>query len=157
MENYLSILEESLQKKLKLLDEIQVYNEKQQQIFSSATVDMDMFDEAIAEKGSLVERVVKLDEGFEKLYANVAEELKGNRVKYAEQIKKLQQLIQQVTDKSVSVQAQEARNKALVEAYFAKEKKQIGQGRRSSAAAYNYYNNVRKAAAAEPQFMDSRQ
>ncbi|MBQ9140548.1 MAG: flagellar protein FliT [Lachnospiraceae bacterium] len=157
MENYLSILEESLQKKLKLLDEIQVYNEKQQQIFSSATVDMEMFDEAIAEKGSLVERVVKLDEGFEKLYANVSEELKGNRTKYAEQIRKLQQMIQQVTDKSVSVQAQEVRNKALVEAYFAKEKKQIGQGRRSSAAAYNYYNNARKVTAVEPQFMDSRQ
>ncbi len=157
MENYLSILEESLQKKLELLDEIQEYNEKQHQIFSTSTVDMDMFDEAIAEKGSLVERVVKLDEGFEKLYANVAEELKGNRTKYAEQIKKLQQLIQQVTDKSVSVQAQEARNKALVEAYFAREKKQIGQGRRSSAAAYNYYNNARKATSAEPQFMDSRQ
>ena len=157
MDNYLSILEESLQKKLQLLDEIQAYNDKQQQIFSAEQVQIELFDEAIEEKGRLVEQVVKLDEGFEKLYENVAEELKNNRARYAEQIKRMQQLVQQVTDKSVSVQAQEARNKALIEAYFAKEKKQIGQGRRSSTAAYNYYNNARKAASAEPQFMDRRQ
>lgn len=157
MDNYLSILEESLQKKLALLDKIQEYNEAQQQVFSSEAVEIEKFDEAIEEKGRLIEQVVSLDEGFETLYANVAEELKNNRAKYAEQIKRLQELVQQVTDKSVTVQAQEARNKALIEAYFAKEKKQLGQGRRSSAAAYNYYNNARKAASAEPQFMDSRQ
>lgn len=156
MNNYLKILEESLHKKSELLDKIQAYNEAQYQIFSGDNVQVDKFDEYIEEKGRLVEQVVGLDEGFESLYANLAEELKGNRQKYAEQIRILQELIKQVTEKSVSVQAQEARNKALVEAYFSKEKEQIGQGRRSSTVAYNYYANVNKVAHAEPQFMDSR-
>lgn len=156
MDNYLKILEESLQKKSKLLDEIQLYNEKQHQVFSGEDVQLEEFDAAIEEKGKLIERVVQLDEGFETLYAHVAEELKNNRSKYTEQIKVLQDLVKQVTEKSVAVQAQEARNKALIEAFFSKGKEQIRQGRQSSKVAYNYYTNVNKPTYTEPQFMDSR-
>lgn len=155
MKNYLGILEESLRKKLKLLDEIQAYNEAQSQVFSGEEVQVDKFDEYIDEKGRLIEQVLKLDEGFETLYAHLSEELKGNREKYAKEIASLQELVKQVTEKSVSVQAQEARNKALIEAYFAKEKKQIGQGRRSSAVAFNYYTSANKALQLDSQF-DSR-
>ena len=157
MTNYLNVLEESLHKKLELLNKIQVYNEAQQQVFSGEDVQVDRFDEYIDEKGKLIEQVLLLDEGFETLYANLSEELKNNRGKYTEQIKCLQELVKQVTEKSIAVQAQEARNKALIEAYFAREKELIGQGRRSSTVAYNYYANVNKAVQAQPQFMDSRQ
>lgn len=116
MDNYLKILEESLRKKLRVLDEIQSYNEKQKQIFQSDSVEMDAFDAAVEEKGKLIEQISKLDEGFEALYSNVSKELDGNREKYAKQIQTLKQLVQQVTEKGVSVQAQEARNKALIEA-----------------------------------------
>ena len=47
MDNYLKILEESLRKKLRVLDEIQSYNEKQKQIFQSDSVEMDAFDAAV--------------------------------------------------------------------------------------------------------------
>lgn len=145
MGNYLSILEESLRKKLMVLEEIQIYNEKQYKSFSAEEVDMAGFDEAIDEKDRLIEQLNKLDDGFESLYANISEQLKREKSKYVEQIKNLQDLIRQVTEKSVSIQAQEARNKALIEAYFAKEKKQIREGRVSSKAAYGYYKNLDKA------------
>lgn len=157
MKNYLGVLEESLYKKLQLLDKIQMYNEAQYQVFSGDNVQVEKFDAYIEEKGRLIEEVLKLDEGFETLYANLSEQLKNNREQYAEQIKTLQELVKQVTEKSVIVQAQEARNKSLIESYFAKEKEQIGQGRRSSTVAYNYYANVNKSVQAQPQFMDSRQ
>lgn len=145
MGNYLRILEESLRKKLKVLDKIQVYNEKQYESFSAEEVDMAGFDVAIEEKGKLIEELTKLDEGFETLYANMAEQLQKKKSKYASQIENLQDLIRQVTEKSVSIQAQESRNKALIEAYFSKEKKQIREGRVSSKAAYGYYKNLDKA------------
>lgn len=157
MKNYLGVLEESLYKKLQLLDKIQMYNEAQYQVFSGDNVQVEKFDAYIEEKGRLIEEVLKLDEGFETLYANLSEQLKNNREQYAEQIKTLQELVKQVTEKSVIVQAQEARNKSLIESYFAKKKEQIGQGRRSSTVAYNYYANVNKSVQAQPQFMDSRQ
>lgn len=157
MGNYLRILEESLQKKLQVLDEIQAYNEKQRQVFESEDVKLEQFDQAIDEKGKLIDQVNKLDAGFEELYANVAEELKGHKEKYAEQIEILQQLVKQVTDKSVAVQAQEARNKALIEEYFAKERAGIRQKRKSSKAAYDYYKKANNASYVPPQFYDSKQ
>lgn len=156
MDNYLKILEESLQKKVQVLKEIQTYNEKQRQAFESQEVKLDQFDEAIEQKGKLIDRINKLDEGFETLYANVAEELKGNREKYAAQIKVLQQLVKQVTDMGMSVQAQEARNKALVEEYFSKERAGIRQDRINSKAAYDYYKKVNNVAYTPPQFYDSK-
>lgn len=157
MDSYLKILEESLRKKLQALDEIQVYNEKQKQVFQSDSVELDEFDAAVEEKGRLIEQISRLDEGFEALYANVAKELDGNREKYAEQIRTLQGLIQQVTEKGVSVQAQEARNKALIESYFAKEREQLRQGRQVSKAAYDYYKSMSNANMVPPQFLDSKQ
>lgn len=156
MDNYLKILEDSLRKKLQVLDEVQTYNEKQRQVFESEEVKLEQFDEAIEQKGKLIDQINKLDEGFETLYANVAEELKGNREKYAGQIKVLQQLVQQVTDKSMAVQAQEARNKSLVEAYFAKERVGIRQERINSKAAFDYYKKMSNSAYVPPQFYDSK-
>lgn len=157
MDNYLKILEESLRKKLQVLDEIQAYNEKQKQVFQSDSVEMDEFDAAVEEKGKLIEQISKLDEGFEVLYSNVAKELEGNKEKYVTQIQTLKQLVQQVTEKGVSIQAQEARNKALIESYFAKEREQIRQGRQASKAAYDYYKNMSNTNTVPPQFLDSKQ
>lgn len=157
MDNYLKILEESLRKKLQVLDEIQAYNEKQKQVFQSDSVELDEFDAAVEEKGKLIEQVSKLDEGFETLYSSVAKELDGNREKYTKQIQTLKQLIQQVTDKGVSVQAQEARNKALIESYFAKQRNQLRQGRQASKVAYDYYKSMSNTNTVPPQFLDSKQ
>ena len=157
MDNYLKILEESLRKKLQVLDEIQAYNEKQKQVFQSDSVELDEFDAAVEEKGKLIEQISKLDEGFEVLYSNVAKELEGNKEKYVTQIQTLKQLVQQVTEKGVSIQAQEARNKALIESYFAKEREQIRQGRQASKAAYDYYKNMSNTNTVPPQFLDSKQ
>lgn len=157
MGNYLNILEESLRKKMTVLDRIQIYNEKQYECFSAESVDITGFDAAIGEKGKLIEELSRLDEGFETLYANIAEQLQKNKEAYAPQIKVLQELIRCVTEKSVSIQAQEARNKALIEAYFSKEKKQIREGRVNSKAAYGYYKNLDKAALEASRAFDLKQ
>jgi len=156
MNNYLSILEESLRKKIQVLTNIQDYNQKQQHIFQSEQIDMDKFDDYVEEKGTLIDEVAKLDIGFETLYDNVAEELKEHREEYAEQILILQELITHVTEISISIQAQEARNRKLVEDYFLSERANIRKGRQSSKAAYDYYKNMRKINNVSPQFMDKK-
>lgn len=155
-ENYLALLEESLRKKLQVMAEIQKYNLRQQEIFQSGNVDMDCFDGYVEEKGSLIERLTALDSGFEKLYAKVVEQLNGNREKYADRIRTLQSLVTEVTDTSVQIQAQEARNKKLIEDYFRKEKDGIRMGRKSSQAAIGYYKTMSNSAVMPPQFLDSK-
>ena len=154
--NYLTLLEESLRRKLQVMDEIQKYNLRQQEIFQADNVDLERFDEYVEEKGKLIEQLTALDNGFEKLYANVAEELKGNREQYAKQIKTLQGLVTEVTDTSVAIQAQEARNKKQVEAFFVKERKKLHMNRKTSKAAINYYKTMNKSSVIMPQFMDDK-
>lgn len=156
-ENYLNVMEESLQKKLQVMAKIQEYNLRQQEIFRTDSVELAKFDEYVEEKGALIEELTALDNGFETLYQKVSEELSGNREKYAEQIKRLQELVTRVTEESVSIQAQEARNKKLVEDYFHKQRINIGQNRKSSKAAYDYYKSMSHASVVQPQFLDNKQ
>lgn len=157
MENQLTILSESLDRKLQVLQEIQEYNKKQEQSFLSKTAKLEDFDAAIEEKGRLIGQLAKLDEGFEVIYGRLAEELKGNREKYKAQIAVLQDKIRQVTELGVSIQAQERRNKALVEQYFTRERENIRQERKHSRAAYDYYKNMSGQSVSSAHFMDSRQ
>ncbi len=157
MENSLNILAESLDRKLAVLQKIQAYNKKQEAAFLGGAVELEEFDAAIGEKGRLIEEINGLDAGFEALYQRISEELKTDRGRYAAQIRELQQKIAAVTELGVAVQAQEARNKQLVEQYFAKRRAGIREGRVSSRAAYNYYKSMSNTNAVPPQFMDSKQ
>lgn len=157
MENQLTILAESLTKKIQVLKRIQEYNKRQEQAFLEETADMDAFDTAIEEKGVLIEELSKLDNGFEILYERLAKQLEANRGMYAAEIKGLQGQIAEITELSMTIQAQEQRNKQLVEAYFKKQRAGIHESRKVSKSAYDYYKKVNNVGYAPPQFMDSKQ
>ncbi|MST58851.1 flagellar export chaperone FlgN [Waltera intestinalis] len=157
MESHLTILSESLDRKLEVLQKIQEYNKRQEEIFSAEKVDISQFDAAVEEKQHLIDEVVRLDDGFEIMYEKLAKELEGNRQRYATQIKELQAKVAKVTELSMSVQAQEARNKKLVEHYFARERAGIGQRRKSAKSAFDYYKSMSGAGYVPPQMYDNKQ
>lgn len=145
MDNYLEILEESLKQKVLLLDKIAEHCMEQEALLKGESMSLEKFDEYVEKKDILIQKLTRLDEGFESLYARVSEQLSGSKAAYAAQIKRMQTLIEQITEKSVSIQAREARNKQLIEAYFATERKTIQQGRRNTKAAYDYYQKLSKS------------
>ncbi len=154
--NYLEILEDSLRKKSVVLDEIKEYNNNQEQLLKSENLSMEDLDANMEQKDGLIQKLTELDEGFETLYGRIKEQLSGSKDTYKVQIKRLQELISQITEKSVSVQAQEARNKKLIEDYFLREKSQIRQGKKASKAAYGYYKSMSNSGAMSSQFMDQK-
>lgn len=156
VKNYLQVLEESLYKKLDILQRISEQNLRQEQILKAETVEEVNFEKSIEEKGALIEELEKLDDGFESLYAHIKEQLLEGKEKYRQQIAGLQELIGQVTEKSVSIQAQEERNRVLAEKYFTNEKLKLQKGRRSSKVALDYYRNMKQSQVIEPQFMDKK-
>lgn len=156
IDSYLNILEDSLNKKIDVLKHIREVNNAQTEILKREPVDLEAFDQTVDEKDLYIAELTKLDEGFETLYDNVKQELVGNRQKYAEQIKRMQKLITQITDESVSIQAQEARNKVLVESCFKKERQNLGKSRKNSQAVYGYYQNMNSMKDVQPQFMDKK-
>ena len=90
------------------------------------------------------------------MYEKLAKELEGNRERYAAQIRELQKKVSKVTELSVSVQAQEARNKKLIENYFAKERANIGQRRKNAKSAFDYYKSMSGNGYVQPQMYDSK-
>lgn len=154
--SYLDILEDSLKKKKTVLESIEKYNLSQSELLKDEKFDMEQFDALVDKKDACIEELEKLDEGFETVYEQIKDDLSHNRGSYTEQIKRLQELISQVTEKSVSIQAQESRNKDMVSAYFKKERETLGQGRKSSKAAYSYYQNLNKAVREDASIMDMK-
>ena len=156
MENYLQVLEESLNKKVDVLKKIGQMNEEQERLFKEDVFSEKAFDEIIDRKGMLIDDLNKLDEGFENLYEHTRLQLLDGKEKYATQIAALQKLITKVTEMGASVQAQEARNKELADNYFLNRKKELKQGRQNSKAALNYYRNMNRSQVVQPQFMDKK-
>ena len=156
MENQLTILSESLDKKLEVLQKIREYNKRQEEIFSAEKVDMSLFDDAVEEKQRLIDEVVRLDEGFEILYEKLAKELEGNRERYASQIKELQAKVAKVTELSVSVQAQEARNKDFMMQKFTTVKQQAKGVRANSKAITGYYKTMKQSMYEDMHMLDGK-
>lgn len=142
MKRCLTILSDSLDKKIEVLKRIQDYNDAQEKAFTESEPDMDSFDKALEEKEKLIQEILQLDQGFETLYERVKAELDENRDAYRDQIKELQAKITVITELSNAVQAKEARNKKLIENYFANQRMGIKQSRQRARAAYGYQQSM---------------
>ena len=112
-QTYIDIMIQSLDRKLQVLNQIIEVNIRQGNILEDKEASVEEFDKTVEEKAELIEQMQQLDSGFEKLYARVEEELKSNKEDHAEEIKMMQSRIRSITDKSMEIQAQEARNKDL--------------------------------------------
>ncbi len=156
--SYITILIESLEKKSEVLDKVIETDAEQTEIISKEDPDMDALSKNMDVIGELALELEKLDDGFESVYEKVREELLANKSAYSKEIKRMQELITEVTEKTVKVQTTETRNKNKVVQMFKNERRKLGT-RRQSARVINDYkhmvNNLDKQA--EPFFMDSKQ
>ena len=151
------ILLQSLEKKNALLDQMIQQNSVQEEILKQEEFDMDAFDAAIDQQDSYLEQLEKLDQGFESVYDRVREELIENKERYRSEITRMKEQIQQITDKIVTLNAGNMRNKMLAENQFKKKRQEIGNGASKNKVAKNYYNNMNKLNYVSPQFYDNKQ
>lgn len=153
---YISILIQSLEKKLHTLDEIIAKNRVQREGLEDPNLDPDDFDKTVEVKAALIEQLEGLDAGFEEVFERVKKELETNRGTYREEIKKMQELIRKITDKSMLIRRQEAENKRLMEQKFAAVRRQVKEVRQSQKVVNQYYKNMMKSGYVEPQFLDNK-
>ena len=154
MDNYLNVLKDSLVKKEKILIDLIAKSEEQADVVKAQNVDWDEFTRLVDEKGVLVDEIMKLDDGFETLYAKIKEGLEENKDKYKETILEIKELIKSVTDKSATLQALEYKNKTMIEGAFANTRREIKQSKLGQKAAADYYNKMNKINTIDPQLMD---
>lgn len=155
-ERYIQILIESLKKKIEILDALLALNTKQAEILQTED-SLDDFDALVDEKAKQIELLDKLDTGFDTIYQHVRPEVTQHPEQYKEQIKELQSLIKELTDRSVKVETTENRNKQAIERYFANARKDIHETRRSMNVANNYYKNMTNTQYVDPQMINFKQ
>lgn len=152
--DYIQIMEDSLKKKLQVLDDIIAINGKQFEISSHQPLDFDAYDKTMEEKGNLIDELSKLDDGFTSTFERVKEEILGSKEQYAQEIAKLQDLIRAAVEKGVTIEAQEQRNKASMETGLKIKRNEIKQMKISTSAAMRYYKSMSKINDVDPQLMD---
>lgn len=155
-DNYISILIQDLKKKNQVLSAIMLANQKQKDALMDPNLDPDDFDKLVEEKGKLIEQLEQLDDGFEQIFSKVKEELQEHKENYRDEILEMQNLIRQLTDKSASIQAEEQRNKNLMQQKFTEVKKQVREIRSSQKVVNQYYRNMMKTNYIDPQFLDNK-
>ena len=155
-ETYLAIMLQSLKKKEQVLDEIIRLNDLQKKQLTDQATPVDDFDKTVEDKSACIDQLDQLDSGFEKLYAQVQEELQANKVQYADTIKALQKCIRSVTDKSIMIQAQEARNKDLMMQKFTTVRKHAKDVRANSKAITGYYKTMTHSGYMDSRYMDGK-
>lgn len=147
---------QSLEKKYRVLQQIAQVNQRQKALLEDPNLEPDTFDANVEEKAKLAEQLNLLDDGFEKLFGRVREELNADRARYAAQIRRMQELIQKITAMGADVETLEARNRVLMQTKFREVHKQARSVRNSQKVVKQYYNNMVKANAYEPQFLDNK-
>lgn len=155
-ESYVAVLEDSLKKKVDILRQLQLLCQEQSDILDDANMTPEVFEENVDKKGKLIARLEGLDEGFEQLYGRVKDEMTSNGEHYKERILRMQELIRDITDRSVQIQVMESRNKDKAQIRFGEVRNQIREVRHSGKAVSNYYQNMMKMNTVDPQFMDSK-
>ena len=85
-DNYIQMMTDSLEMKKETLTRIASLSEEQSSILAAQEFDGDAFQRNIDEKAELIERLVKLDEGFIGLFSRVKAVLDGHKQEYSKEI-----------------------------------------------------------------------
>lgn len=154
-DNYVQIMTDSLRMKRSVLEKIVSLNEEQKNIITSDVFDGDAFSGNVGKKAELVDEINKLDAGFDDLFKRVREVLDIDKESYVQEIAVMKSLIRSVTELCVKIEAEEARNKKLVEKKFAELRRNVKAVQDNMNKANIYYQNMNKLDMT-PQFMDQK-
>ena len=154
--SYITIMIESLEQKSGALDEIEAIDKLETQILNADKTDLAAFEENMNKKDALIKKLDQLDDGFEATYAKIKTELTENKAAHAEEIKRMQELIRAITEKTVRIEAAENRNKELLKAKFQGQRKALRMQKSTIRAANAYSDNMRKINKIDSFFVDDK-
>lgn len=156
MTNELQLLIEALEKKERILRQILDKSKIQLNVAEAETLDVERFDKLVDDKASLLDEMVKLDEGFDSTYQRVKDELLTQKDKYKKEIVVLQKLIENGVDLGARISAAETRTKNKLSVSLARSKKELVQKRVSTKVASDYYKTSNNFKHASSFFLDKK-
>ena len=152
----LQVLVDTLEKKKVVLAEILRLTGEQEKFISLAQPDMESFDRAVRAKEEQIAELEKLDAGFDRLFSRIREELLSHKERYANEIRRMQELIRETMDQGSEIHLREQQNKKTIEQAFFKSRTQIAKNRTANRVAYDYYKAMTSSPMGDPHFMDHK-
>lgn len=155
-ETYLKILNESLIKKINILNCVYVLTEQQNLCFQNEKEVAEVFERCMDAKENLLKEMKMLDDGFDNVYANLKAYLKINASMHRIEVAKLQSSIKEITTLSIKIQNLEYSTKQKFQEYLSARKNEIRQFNISNRSVSNYYKQMTGSLQGESFFIDKQ-
>ena len=139
---YVNMMVDVLRRKRSILEQLLKDTKKQEQLLLEEKMDVDAFNALVENKGTQIEELNEIDEGFDALFQRVKSEIMSHREEYQFQIETMQSLISEVSSLGVSVQALEQQNSERFRAFLARERQEIRKFHVNNRTASAYYQNM---------------
>lgn len=139
---YVKMMVDVLKRKERILVELMERTAEQETLLKQEELDQERFREILVEKGSLIEEMNDIDEGFDALFKKVEEEIVSHRESYWDSIEEMQKRIGVVSDLGLRIQALEAQNSEHLKVYLASQRKRIREFHVNNKTASSYYQNM---------------
>lgn len=156
MTSELQLLIETLEKKEGILKQILDKSRHQLEAAEADALDTEQFDKLVDEKDILLKEMEKLDNGFDRTYQRISEELLAHKDKYKKEIVVLQKLIANGVDLGAQISATEGRTKDKLAVSLTRSKKELAQKRVSSKVATDYYKTSNNLKYVDSLFLDKK-
>jgi flagellar biosynthesis/type III secretory pathway chaperone len=155
-EQYLQMLEDSLDKKIDILRQLQVLCDAQTEILEDPGATPDELEDNVDKKAALIRKLEGLDKGFDSLFDRVKQEVTQHKEDYRDAILRMQEKITDITGRSSHLQVTEQHNQELARKKFSYVRSQAKELRQSEKVVTSYYKNMMKVNTTDPQFLDRK-
>ena len=139
---YVTIMQESLLRKKKYLEQVLSLTEEQERIAKEKKFDEQVFGDIIDNKDVLINNINEIDKGFTSVYDRVRAEVLANQDLYHDELVEMHKLIKECVDLGMRIEVLEERNRATLEQVFAVGFKGIKQVKQSKQVANKYYKSM---------------
>lgn len=139
---YVNMMVDVLKRKERILTSLLTLTEEQEKILREEDMDQERFHATLDEKGTLIEELNDIDEGFDALFKKVEQEIVAHRETYREKIRDMQKRITTVSELGIRIQALESQNSERLKAYLASQRKRIRDFHINNRTASSYFQNM---------------
>lgn len=139
---YISMMTDALKRKKSVLTILYEKTKEQEVLLKNEEMDVDGFEMLLEEKGTQIDELNKIDDGFDSLYRKLEKELMGHQELYREEIGVMKELITQVTEIGTKIQVLEKKNHERFQKYISGEREKVRAANKSHQTAMTYAQNM---------------
>lgn len=156
MKNEINILIDSLTKKKSILTEILEESQRQLEMVSLDSFNLEDFDVLVDRKSDLLEKNNLNDEGFDSIFQRIRNELVAQKVQYATEIALMQELIRANLDLGSDIHNIEQQIKNGLDAALRENKSRLTKEKLGGKAVMDYYKQANQMDYVSPAFLDQK-